>query len=99
MCRVEARFVMLARREDEAESLVEAVGRGSRARAADRTGFTADDEAVPVVPAGLEPIDLDMDRMPPSRAGHSESDAHALLERVVLRDLPPHAHVVWRHAS
>ena len=83
-------LVMLARSEGKLQ-LVRAGGRlGECPGPADRALGIAAAEAIKVPAIGLQPIDLDMDRMAELRGCRRDAAFHHVREFVVGRDLPGH---------
>jgi hypothetical protein len=85
---VEALLPLLARDEAEGQ-LVDAAAR-RRARAADRAHGRAADEAVEVLAARVEPVDLDVDRVRERRPRGRPAAVHQPPHAGILGQLPAH---------
>jgi hypothetical protein len=95
--RVVAVLVLLAGGEREVQR-VRRTGR-SGLRPAHRADLAAGTEAVEVLGAGPQAIELDVDAVAPLGSGLVLAAAHDAPEAVVERDLPVHVHIAVRHAA
>lgn len=92
-------LVVLAAGDREAEPLDRRARRRRGAGAAGRTPFLADLEAIPIVTAGLEPVDLDMDRVGELRPRRLGSFPHHSAEAIVGCQFPGDLDRLHRHAA
>jgi hypothetical protein len=94
---IEALLPLLARHEAEPQ-LVDAAAR-RRARAAHRARRVAAGEAVEVLAPGVQPVDLDVDRVRERRPGGRPAARDDAAHPGILRQIPAHLDRPWLHAA
>ena len=97
--RVEARLVVLARGEREAQPLRHGFGSRHCSRAARRANRVPHGEAIPIPAVGLESGHFDMHGMGQFGRGNARAGSQDLPEHFVAGDFPTHAYVAGINSS